>query len=310
MRASAASRASTTGSSSRSARSRPPSSRPSRAAGRAGTRRLDGFLEFRRWRSRHPGLDRGWSGAARGTCEIRKALKKLARCRERSRRPRAGCSSTRSVSRRWRATLICSTPGFAPNCWSPRRSCTTSDWSASWAAARPSGRPRRGVLLGHVHLGMRLGSRSGPSTLDPGGVGRASARNRLPPRPQRRADRRGGRAPPTPTFWMLSRRPNWLSSARDHAGMRRRAIPRESGTSSAGLTSRRSHVLTVLVVQQVFGLAAALTCRLFAGDGFPGWTAAGAGGSCGVCGARRIGATAAWRSGRWASSRRCRPCPP
>jgi len=62
------------------------------------------------------------------------------------------------------------------------------------------------------------------------------------------------------------------------------------GDFLGGLTSRRLHVLTVLVVQQVFGLAAALTWVLFAWDGFPGWTATAWAASAGVCGCLGIGA--------------------
>ena len=62
------------------------------------------------------------------------------------------------------------------------------------------------------------------------------------------------------------------------------------GDFLGGLTSRRLHVLTVLVVQQVFGLAAALTWVLVAWDGFPGWTATAWAASAGVCGCLGIGA--------------------
>jgi drug/metabolite transporter (DMT)-like permease len=60
------------------------------------------------------------------------------------------------------------------------------------------------------------------------------------------------------------------------------------GDFLGGLTSRRLHVLTVLVVQQVFGLAAAVTWVVASGDAFPGWeaitwaAAAGAGGCVGI----------------------------
>jgi drug/metabolite transporter (DMT)-like permease len=61
-----------------------------------------------------------------------------------------------------------------------------------------------------------------------------------------------------------------------------------TGDFFGGLTSRRLHVLTVLVVSQVFGLAAALTWIVLSGEGFPGWTAtawaaaAGLGGCLGI----------------------------
>ena len=61
-----------------------------------------------------------------------------------------------------------------------------------------------------------------------------------------------------------------------------------TGDFFGGLTSRRLHVLTVLVVSQVFGLAAALAWIVISVDGFPGWTAtawaaaAGLGGCLGI----------------------------
>ena len=60
------------------------------------------------------------------------------------------------------------------------------------------------------------------------------------------------------------------------------------GDFLGGLTSRRLHVLTVLVVQQVFGLTAAAVWVVWSGEGFPGWAAtawaagAGAGGCIGI----------------------------
>ncbi len=62
------------------------------------------------------------------------------------------------------------------------------------------------------------------------------------------------------------------------------------GDFLGGLTSRRLHVLTVLVVQQVFGLAAALTWVLLSNDGFPGWTASAWAAAAGICGCLGIGA--------------------
>jgi drug/metabolite transporter (DMT)-like permease len=62
------------------------------------------------------------------------------------------------------------------------------------------------------------------------------------------------------------------------------------GDFLGGLTSRRLHVLTVLVVQQVFGLAAALTWVLFAWEGFPGWEGAAWAAAAGVCGCLGVGA--------------------
>jgi drug/metabolite transporter (DMT)-like permease len=60
------------------------------------------------------------------------------------------------------------------------------------------------------------------------------------------------------------------------------------GDFLGGLKSRTLHVLTVLVVSQVFGLAAALTWLVASGDSFPGWSAtalaaaAGASGCLGI----------------------------
>jgi drug/metabolite transporter (DMT)-like permease len=56
------------------------------------------------------------------------------------------------------------------------------------------------------------------------------------------------------------------------------------GDFLGGLTSRRMHVLTVLVVSQVFGLAAALTWVAVSGDGFPGWSATALAAAAGACG--------------------------
>lgn len=62
------------------------------------------------------------------------------------------------------------------------------------------------------------------------------------------------------------------------------------GDFLGGLTSRRLHVLTVLVVQQVFGLAAAAGWLVLAGEGFPGWEAAGWAAAAGASGCLGIGA--------------------
>jgi drug/metabolite transporter (DMT)-like permease len=62
------------------------------------------------------------------------------------------------------------------------------------------------------------------------------------------------------------------------------------GDFLGGLTSRRLHVLTVLVVQQVFGMGAAVTWVLLSGDGFPGWEATAWAAAAGACGCLGIGA--------------------
>jgi len=60
------------------------------------------------------------------------------------------------------------------------------------------------------------------------------------------------------------------------------------GDFLGGLTSRTQHVLTVLVVSQVAGIAAAMTWVVASGEGFPGWpstalaAAAGVGGCLGI----------------------------
>ena len=62
------------------------------------------------------------------------------------------------------------------------------------------------------------------------------------------------------------------------------------GDFFGGLTSRRIHVLTVLVVSQVAGLAAAATWVVASGDSFPGWTATLLGAAAGASGCLGIGA--------------------
>lgn len=62
------------------------------------------------------------------------------------------------------------------------------------------------------------------------------------------------------------------------------------GDFFGGLTSRRLHVLTVLVVSQVVGLAAAATWVVASGDSFPGWTATLLGAAAGASGCLGIGA--------------------
>jgi drug/metabolite transporter (DMT)-like permease len=62
-----------------------------------------------------------------------------------------------------------------------------------------------------------------------------------------------------------------------------------TGDFFGGLTSRRLNVLTVLVVSQVFGLAAALAWIVLSGDGFPGWTATALAAAAGLGGCLGIG---------------------
>ncbi len=56
------------------------------------------------------------------------------------------------------------------------------------------------------------------------------------------------------------------------------------GDFLGGLKSRTLHVLTVLVVSQVFGLTAALVWFVSAGEGFPGWSASAFAAAAGACG--------------------------
>jgi drug/metabolite transporter (DMT)-like permease len=62
------------------------------------------------------------------------------------------------------------------------------------------------------------------------------------------------------------------------------------GDFLGGLTSRRLHVLTVLVVQQVFGLGVAAAWVVWSGDGFPGWEATTWAAAAGAAGCVGIGA--------------------
>ncbi len=61
------------------------------------------------------------------------------------------------------------------------------------------------------------------------------------------------------------------------------------GDFFGGLTSRTLHVLTVLVVSQVFGLAAALTWVAASGDSVPSWSATALAAAAGACGCLGIG---------------------
>ena len=62
------------------------------------------------------------------------------------------------------------------------------------------------------------------------------------------------------------------------------------GDFLGGLKSRTLHVLTVLVVSQVVGMAGALTWVVASGEGFPGWSATGLAAAAGGCGCLGIGA--------------------
>jgi drug/metabolite transporter (DMT)-like permease len=61
------------------------------------------------------------------------------------------------------------------------------------------------------------------------------------------------------------------------------------GDFVGGLKSRSLHVLTVLVLSQVVGLAAALTWVVASGDGFPGWSATAWAAAAGASGCVGIG---------------------
>ena len=108
---------------------------------------------------------------------------------------RAGCSSTRSASRRSAARRRSCISGCASTCCSRRRSCTTSAGRASSGAA-PVFRPTdEGRLLGHVHLGLRLIEERAPA-LDAGVRAELLHAVVVPSRRPRRAHRRGGGALP------------------------------------------------------------------------------------------------------------------
>jgi drug/metabolite transporter (DMT)-like permease len=62
------------------------------------------------------------------------------------------------------------------------------------------------------------------------------------------------------------------------------------GDFLGGLTSRRVHVLTVLVLSQVAGLAAALVWVAVSADGFPGWSATALAAAAGASGCLGIAA--------------------
>ena len=62
------------------------------------------------------------------------------------------------------------------------------------------------------------------------------------------------------------------------------------GDFLGGLTSRTLHVLTVLALSQVAGLAAALTWLGLAWEGFPGWSATALAAAAGACGCLGIAA--------------------
>ena len=61
------------------------------------------------------------------------------------------------------------------------------------------------------------------------------------------------------------------------------------GDFLGGLKSRTLHVLTVLVLSQVVGIAAALTWVAASGDGVPGWSATASAAAAGACGCVGIG---------------------
>jgi len=62
------------------------------------------------------------------------------------------------------------------------------------------------------------------------------------------------------------------------------------GDFLGGLKSRTLHVLTVLALSQVAGLAAALTWLGASGEGFPGWSATALAAAAGACGCLGIAA--------------------
>ena len=246
---------------------------------------LDGFLEFLAGELSHPGLA---ALVARflGDAEIRKALRELPAAE--THHSYAGGLLEHTVGV---ATLARETAQLHPR--------LRADLLLAAALLHDVGRVRElgrgpafrpteeGRLLGHVHLGLRLVEERADGAR-PRRARRAPARDRLAPRPQRGPHGRGGRA--------LPRKP-----ARRRRGDQTRrlvlAIALALGASLSwglgdfvgGLKSRSMHVLTVLVVSQVFGLAAALTWVVASGDGFPGWSATAWAAAAGVSGCVGIG---------------------
>ena len=105
---------------------------------------LDGFLEFLAGELSHAGLA-AVVGRFLGDGEIRKALRELAGRGDPSLLRRRPARAHASASRRSRARLRSSIRACAPTSCSPPRCYTTSGGPASSAAARRSGRPRRGA---------------------------------------------------------------------------------------------------------------------------------------------------------------------
>ena len=80
------------------------------------------------------------------------------------------------------------------------------------------------------------------------------------------------------------------------------------GDFLGGLKSRTLHVLTVLAISQAAGFAAVLVWLAVSDDSAPGGAAVLSAVAAGVGGCLGLGrSTEAWRSGRWGSSRLCRP---
>ena len=123
---------------------------------------LDGFLEFLAAEIVHPGLASRGEALPLGRLDARVAPR-ACRLRRHTTRMPAGCSSTRSGSRRSAARRRSSTRVSARTSCSPRRSCTTSAASRELTSGPTFRQTDEGRLLGHVHLGLRLVEERGGS---------------------------------------------------------------------------------------------------------------------------------------------------
>ena len=118
---------------------------------------LDGFLDFLAGEIAHPGL-----AAVVGAHPRRRRRPRRRSARFPRRAPTAttatpaGCSSTRSASRRSAARRRSCIRACAATSCSPRRSCTTSAARVELGRGPSFRQTEEGRLLGHVHLGLRL----------------------------------------------------------------------------------------------------------------------------------------------------------
>ena len=197
-----------------------------------------------------------------------------------------------------------------PTCCSRRRCCTTSGASASWVAARRSGRPRRAACSA-MSISACGSSRSGPTALDRGRARRASARDRLATTTATPRGRPRRPCSTTPTSSTPSRRPDPSASARDRAGTRReplvgaRRLRRRPEVEDAARPDGAGAVAGRRAWRRRWRGSSLRATASRAGPRRRG------GGRRGVRLPRASGRSiAGWRSARWASSRRSPPSPP